>query len=158
VRLVRRWLTTFVGAFGRPTDSASGPASPSSDVVARSQAEEPPSATAATTTDPVDEPHDDNTPSAIAVTGPDQEEIDRRRDLVRGWFNDFWTERDEKPASFADRLNEAENYINDRLLASGESWQLDADARAMLSLPVRTASRNANGHARAARERTRSTH
>jgi hypothetical protein len=66
---------------------------------------------------------------------PDQQEIQRRRDLVRALFNDFWSGSDDKPAGFADRLNQAENYINERLAACGEFWQLDAKTRAMLSLP-----------------------
>jgi hypothetical protein len=66
---------------------------------------------------------------------PDQQEIQRRRDLVRALFNDFWSGSPDKPAGFADRLNQAENYINERLAACGEFWQLDAKTRAMLSLP-----------------------
>jgi len=62
-------------------------------------------------------------------------EIQRRRDLVRTLFNDFWSGSDDKPAGFADRLNQAENYINNRLTACGEFWQLDAKIRLMLSLP-----------------------
>ena len=71
----------------------------------------------------------------IAHIVPDQQEIQRRRDLVRALFNDFWSGSDDKPAGFADRLNQAENYINERLAACGEFWQLDAKTRAMLSLP-----------------------
>jgi hypothetical protein len=71
----------------------------------------------------------------IAVIVPDQQEIQRRRDLVRTLFNDFWSGSDEKPAGFVDRLNHAEDYINERLAACGELWRLDAETRAMLSLP-----------------------
>jgi hypothetical protein len=73
--------------------------------------------------------------SPVAHIVPDQQEIQRRRDLVRALFNDFWSGSDDKPAGFADRLNQAENYINERLAACGEFWQLDAKTRAMLSLP-----------------------
>jgi len=73
--------------------------------------------------------------SPIVQVVPDQQEIQRRRDLVRTLFNDFWSGSDDKPAGFADRLNQAENYINERLTACGEFWQLDAKTRAMLSLP-----------------------
>jgi hypothetical protein len=72
-----------------------------------------------------------------ASTVLDQEEIQRRRDLVRTLFNDFWTGSHEKPAAFVDRLDQAENYVNERLAASGEFWQLDAKARLMLGLPPR---------------------
>jgi hypothetical protein len=68
----------------------------------------------------------------------DQQEIQRRRDLVRTLFNEFWSGCDEKPAAFVDRLDEAENYLNERLAACGEFWQLDARTRAMLGLPPRS--------------------
>ena len=66
---------------------------------------------------------------------PDDLEIQRRRDLVRTLFNDFWTGFDNKPTSFADRLDEAESYLNERLTACGEFWRLDAKARELLGLP-----------------------
>ena len=71
----------------------------------------------------------------IAVSVPDQQEIQRRRDLVRTLFNDIWSGSDEKPAGFVDRLNQAEDYINERLAACGELWRLDAKTLALLSLP-----------------------
>ena len=72
----------------------------------------------------------------------DQEEIQRRRDLVRTLFNDFWSEAHDKPAAFVERLDQAEDYVNERLAASGEIWQLDAKARAMLGLPPTKSSAN----------------
>src|SRR5262249_41941284 len=39
---------------------------------------------------------------------PTQEEIERRRGLVRKFFNDYWSSIDDKPASFAERLDGAE--------------------------------------------------
>jgi hypothetical protein len=66
---------------------------------------------------------------------PDQAEIDRRRSLVRGFFNDYWSSIDDKPASFADRLDGAEGYINERVAAGGESWRLSAATRKQLGLP-----------------------
>jgi hypothetical protein len=68
---------------------------------------------------------------------PDQEEIRRRRELIRSLFNDFWTGNDEKPVTFADRLDQAEPYLNERLVARGEPWRLDAGTRKMLGLPPR---------------------
>jgi hypothetical protein len=73
--------------------------------------------------------------SRIAHTALDDKEIQRRRDLVRTLFNDFWSEADDKPAAFVDRLAQAEPYINDRLTACGEFWQLDAETRITLGLP-----------------------
>jgi hypothetical protein len=71
----------------------------------------------------------------IAHTVLDDREIQRRRDLVRTLFNDFWSEANHKPVAFVDRLAQAEPYINGRLTACGEFWQLDAETRIMLGLP-----------------------
>jgi hypothetical protein len=87
--------------------------------------------------------------SGVAPIIPEQQEIRRRRELVRKLFNDFWSGFDDKPTAFADRLDEAETYLNERLTASGEFWQLDADTRKMLGLPPRSKSRkDHNGAAR----------
>jgi len=66
---------------------------------------------------------------------PSQEEIDRRRGVVRAFFNDYWSSADDKPASFADRLDRAEGYINERVAAGGESWRLGPASRKQLGLP-----------------------
>jgi hypothetical protein len=68
-------------------------------------------------------------------SAPDQQEIDRRRGMVRAFFNDYWSSADDKPASFADRLDRAEAYINERAAAGGESWQLGPATRKQLGLP-----------------------
>jgi hypothetical protein len=49
-------------------------------------------------------------------------------------FNDFWSQRDDKPATFIDRLDQAERYLNERLSACGEPWQLNPKIRKMLGL------------------------
>jgi hypothetical protein len=78
---------------------------------------------------------------ADAKSGPvgsialDQDEIQRRRNVVRMLFNDYWNGTYEKPAAFVERLDQAEDYLNERLAASGEIWQLDAKTRVMLGLP-----------------------
>jgi hypothetical protein len=74
---------------------------------------------------------------SAASTVPHQEEIQRRRDLVRTLFNDFWSGAYEKPAAFVERLDQAEDYVNERLTACGEFWRLDAKTRVMLGLPPR---------------------
>ncbi len=79
----------------------------------------------------------------VASISPDQQEIQRRRELVRVLFNDFWSGRDDKPATFADRLDQAEIYLNDRLTACGEYWQLDAKTRKLLGLPARRSTASA---------------
>jgi hypothetical protein len=73
----------------------------------------------------------------ISAIPPDRQEIQRRRELVRALFNDFWNGNDDKPVTFVDRLNQAEAYLNERLTACGESWQLDANTRKVLGLPPR---------------------
>jgi hypothetical protein len=80
----------------------------------------------------------------------DAEEIKRRRELVRSLFNDFWSDSDEKPAAFVDRLDQAEAYLNERLSASGEPWQIDANTRKVLGLPARS---NGRGRSSAAARR-----
>jgi hypothetical protein len=80
--------------------------------------------------------------SAAAPTISDQDEIQRRRDLVRTLFNDFWSEAHDKPTAFVERLDQAEDYVNERLAACGEFWRLDANTRVMLSLPPRANSPN----------------
>src|SRR6266446_5886070 len=64
-----------------------------------------------------------------------KQEIERRREIVRQFFNDFWRSTDDKPGTFAERLNRAEGHINERLAARGETWQLDAASRKQLGLP-----------------------
>jgi hypothetical protein len=87
---------------------------------------------------------------SAASTVLDQEEIQRRRNLVRMLFNDFWSGAYDKPIAFVERLNQAEDYLNERLAANGELWRLDAESRVMLGLPPRSHSPN-NGKNRAAR-------
>jgi hypothetical protein len=60
--------------------------------------------------------------------------------LVRTLFNDFWSEAHDKPTAFVERLDQAEDYVNERLAASGEIWQLDTTTRVMLGLPPRSSS------------------
>jgi hypothetical protein len=64
-----------------------------------------------------------------------EEEIDRRRGVVRAYFNDYWSSIDDKPASFAERLDGAEAYINERVASCGETWRLDPATRKQLGLP-----------------------
>jgi len=76
--------------------------------------------------------------SQIGVTAEasaNQQEIARRREIVRQFFNDFWVSAEDKPGTFAERLNRAEGHINERLAARGETWQLDAASRKQLGLP-----------------------
>jgi hypothetical protein len=73
--------------------------------------------------------------SIEAEQSPNQQEIERRRKVVRDFFNAYWVSIDDKPATFAERLNRAEGYINEQLAAYGEAWQLDHATRKQLDLP-----------------------
>ncbi len=79
-------------------------------------------------------------PIGIKGAVPDQQEIERRRNLVRMLFNDFWSGAHSKPTAFVERLDQAEDYLNQRLAANGEFWRLDANTRAVLGLPPRSSS------------------
>ena len=76
--------------------------------------------------------------SIASTNSPDQQEIQRRRELVRALFNDFWSGSDDKPVTFVERLDQAEKYLNERLTSCGEPWQLDANTRKLLGLPRRS--------------------
>jgi len=76
--------------------------------------------------------------NAVAHFVPDQQEIERRRNLVRIFFNDFWRGASDKPAAFVERFDQAEDYLNERLAANRELWRVDAKTRLMLGLPPRT--------------------
>ena len=76
----------------------------------------------------------------VAYNELDEQEIERRRTLVRTLFNDFWRGEDQKPASFTARLDQAEAHLNERLAANRETWRLDAETRVMLGLPPRSSS------------------
>jgi hypothetical protein len=83
----------------------------------------------------------------VAHVVPDQQEIERRRNLVRVLFNDFWNGAYEKPVAFVNRLDQAEDYLNECLAARGEFWRLDANTRVMLGLPPRSnSSDNGKNH------------
>ena len=78
--------------------------------------------------------------SPVAHIKLDQQEIERRRNLVRTLLNDFWSGEEEKPALFTARLDQAEDYLNECLAVSGETWRLDNETRARLGLPPRSGS------------------
>jgi hypothetical protein len=81
------------------------------------------------------ETRDSEPKSSGPNSSPDQQEVDRRRGMVRKFFNDYWASVDDKPPSFAERLDGAEGYINERVAAGGEAWQLDPATRKQLGLP-----------------------
>ena len=149
---ILQWFAGIAAAFMKLSDIFSRSPPPASDIAvesrAQSAAEEAgavatateiatatPTATSAVAADA--KIGQDGQVTGVASISPDQQEIQRRRELVRALFNDFWSGRDDKPAAFADRLDQAEIYLNDRLTACGEFWQLDATTRKLLGLPAR---------------------
>lgn len=144
MKRILHWFAGITAGFKRPDRDASTPPGAALHIVPEPLAEEPPAAPSTiTAADAVDDKVDrENAAGAVTLTAPDPQELKRRRELVRAMFNEFWSDRIDKPASFVDRLNEAESYLNERLAASGESWQLDAEARDMLGLPAHSASGN----------------
>jgi hypothetical protein len=74
-------------------------------------------------------------PTQAFKTLPVQEDDESRRKLIRQLFNDYWTGLDDKPPTFAKRLEMAEGYINDRLADREVGWRLDAVTRKQLGLP-----------------------
>jgi hypothetical protein len=132
-----RWLIWIFSASKKPEVRGAPASSSSAD---NTHVEEIP--TARTTIGSVQGANDNVSQVEAAITvaaaTPNQEEIRRRRDVIRTLFNDFWKDRHDKPQSFSDRLNEAEAYLNERLAASGECWQLDAGTRQLLGLPTRS--------------------
>jgi hypothetical protein len=111
-----RWL---IGIFGASSNSDGSESAGALSTASGTPAEEIP--IARTTIDFVQSANDDNVsqveaPISVSATTPNQEEITRRRDVIRVLFNDFWKDREDKPDSFSDRLNEAETYLNKRLV------------------------------------------
>ena len=162
VENILRWFSGLSKAFKKPSEYCSQRTGPASDVsagtLAESVSEEVGVVAAARTESAVATPitpidlttsvaadakiGEGGQVSNVVPIRPDQPEIERRRELVRALFNEFWSGRDDKPATFADRLNQAEGYLNDRLTACGEFWQLDTTTRRMLSLPQRSSALN----------------
>jgi hypothetical protein len=155
---ILQWFAGIAAAFAKLSDIFRDSPPPASDIAAESRAEsaaEEAGAVATATQIAAATPTATSAVAAAAkisqdgqVTGlasisPDQQEIQRRRELIRVLFNDFWSGRDDKPATFADRLDQAEIYLNDRLTACGEYWQLDAKTRKLLGLPTRRSTASA---------------
>jgi hypothetical protein len=65
-----------------------------------------------------------------------QQDDESRRKLIRQLFNEYWTGIDDKPATFAERLEIAKGYINERLADRDVGWRLDGVTRKQLGLPA----------------------
>src|SRR6266446_707699 len=150
---IRRWLTGIGAAFKNPTEYFSRPRPAATDIAAEtrggSAAEEAgagadatatesavvtPTTVAAFTTPATADGKigQDVQVSCVVPIRPNQQEIQRRLELVRAMFNEFWSGCDDKPAAFVDRLDQAEPYLNERLTACGELWRVHATTQKML--------------------------
>jgi hypothetical protein len=149
VENILRWLAKIAAAFSKPTEFFPRPRHPASDITAerRTESAVEEAGAVATATESVVAKLKPITTATFADHILDQQEIQRRRDLVRILFNDFWSGSDNRPTSFVDRLDQAETYLNERLTACGEFWQLDATTRKMLGLPQRSNSNNEGNRA-----------
>jgi len=133
-----RWIAGIGAAFKRPAQYSLRPTDPPSDVADETGAESAVAEDKAIASVTAEVESGPATPvNVISAILPDQQEIQRRRELIRALFNDFWNGNEDKPVTFVDRLNQAETYLNERLTACGEPWQLDANTRKLLGLPPR---------------------
>ncbi len=84
---------------------------------------------------PPDESEIEASPAPQIESPPVQRDDQSRRELIRQFFNDYWTGVEDKPPTFAERLEIAERYINERLADRDVGWRLDAVTRKQLGLP-----------------------
>jgi hypothetical protein len=84
---------------------------------------------------PRDEPDIETSPAERIASPPVQLIDESRRELIRQLFNEYWNGIEDKPPTFAERLEIAERYINDQLASRDVGWRLDAITRKQLGLP-----------------------
>jgi hypothetical protein len=124
------WIKIGVGFIKALADQWKGSSHPNAPVETMdTMAEEAPGADSIAAVQP------ESQLSIKTGASPNRQEIERRREIVRQFFNDFWVSAEDKPGTFAERLNRAEGHINERLAARGETWQLDTASRKQLNLP-----------------------
>jgi hypothetical protein len=84
-------------------------------------------------------PHDESdietSPAERIESSPVQLDDESRRKLIRQLFNEYWKGIEDKPPTFAERLDIAERYINEQLASRDIGWRLDAITRKQLGLP-----------------------
>jgi hypothetical protein len=111
------------------------PEAPAADSTASIRGLEP--ASEADALAPPDESEIEPSPAQPIESAPVQWDDQSRRELIRQLFNDYWTGVEDKPPTFAERLQIAERYINERLADRDVGWKLDAMTRKQLGLPSR---------------------
>ena len=85
--MLLRWIAGIRAAFKRPAEYSLQPTRPPTEVAHETGAE---SAVAADQAPAVAELVQATQLSVVSTNSPDQQEIQRRRELVRALFNDFW--------------------------------------------------------------------
>jgi hypothetical protein len=84
-------------------------------------------------------PHDESEVETLAAEQIEGSRVRRddesRRKLIRQLFNEYWNGIEDKPPTFAERLEIAERYINEQLASRDVGWRLDAITRKQLGLP-----------------------
>jgi len=85
---------------------------------------------------PHDEADIETPPPAPIERPPVQWDDESRRKLIRQLFTEYWNGVEDKPPTFAERLEIAERYINDQLASRDVGWRLDAITRQQLGLPA----------------------
>jgi hypothetical protein len=84
-------------------------------------------------------PHDESKVESLPVehieSPPVQRDDESQRKLIRQLFNEYWAGIEDKPPTFAERLQIAERYINEKLADRDIGWRLDAATRKQLGLP-----------------------
>jgi hypothetical protein len=84
---------------------------------------------------PDDEREIEALPAEQIESPPVQLDDEGRRKLIRQLFNEYWSGVEDKPPTFAERLEIAERYINAQLADRAVGWRLDAVTRKQLGLP-----------------------
>jgi hypothetical protein len=82
-----------------------------------------------------DDPKVETSPGERIESPPVQRDDESRRKLIRQLFNEYWNGIEDKPPTFAERLEIAERYINEQLAGRDVGWRLDAGTRKRLGLP-----------------------
>ena len=81
------------------------------------------------------EPDIETSPAERIASPSVQLDDESRRKLIRQLFNEYWNGIEDKPPTFAERLQIAERYINDQLASRDVGWRLDPITRKQLGLP-----------------------
>jgi len=118
------WIKIGVGFIKALADQWKGSSHPNAPVETMdTMAEEAPGADSIAAVQP------ESQLSIKTGASPNRQEIERRREIVRQFFNDFWVSDKDNLGIFAERLNRAEGHINERLAARAKHLSAAALSR-----------------------------